>query len=328
MKKITILGDGAWATTLAILLSNNGHRVNVWSNFPEFLDELDSKRINKKYLGDFVIPKEIIFEKDIDKAISESDIIICAIPSKFYRGVLKEIKIKVSDKIFVNVSKGIEQKSLMRMTEIVHEELGKVKTCVLSGPTIAQEVAMGMPAVAIASSANLGVAREIQKLFFNDRFRVYTNLDPVGVELCGALKNIIAIVAGISDGLGFGANSKAAILSRGIVEIARLGQIMGAQKKTFFGIAGLGDLATTCISPDSRNRTFGERIGKGEKMKDIVKSTDSIIEGATTAEAVYNLSQKYNVDMPITNQVYMMLYHNKDPKKALADLMLRAKKGE
>ncbi|MDD3032611.1 MAG: NAD(P)-dependent glycerol-3-phosphate dehydrogenase [Candidatus Pacebacteria bacterium] len=328
MKTITILGDGAWATTLAILLSNNRNKVILWSSFPEYLDELDSKRVNKKYLGDFIIPQEVVFEKDINKAVLQSEIIVDAIPSKFYRSVLKQIKVKVSDKIFVNVSKGIEQKTLMRMTEIIHQELGRTKTCVLSGPTIAQEIAKGMPAVAIAASANLEIAREVQKLFFNDRFRVYTNLDPVGVELCGALKNIIAIIAGISDGLGFGANSKAAILSRGIVEISRLGQVMGAQKKTFFGIAGLGDLATTCISPESRNRTFGERIGAGEKMNDIIKSTDSIIEGATTTEAVYNLSKKFNVEMPITSQVYMMLYHNKDPRKALADLMLREKKGE
>lgn len=328
MKTITILGDGAWATTLAILLSNNGNKVILWSSFPEYLDELDVKRVNKKYLGNFSIPQEIIFEKDLNQAVSQGEIIVNAIPSKFYRSVLKGIKVKISDKIMVNVSKGIEQKTLMRMTEIIHEELGKIKTCVLSGPTIAQEVVQGMPAVAISASTNLGVAREVQKLFFNERFRVYTNLDPVGVELCGALKNIIAIVAGISDGLGFGANSKAAILSRGIVEIERLGRVMGAQKKTFFGIAGLGDLATTCISPESRNRSFGERIGRGEKMEEIIKSTDSVIEGATTTEAVYNLSKKYKIDMPITNQIYLILYHNKDPKKALTDLMLRAKKGE
>lgn len=328
MKKVTILGDGAWATTLGILLNKNGHKVTIWSNFPDYLDELNLKRVNEKYLPGFSIPKEISFEKDINEAVSSSDIVVDAIPSKFYRSVLKKINCDVSDKIFVNVSKGIEQKSLKRMTEIIKEELGKVKTCILSGPTIAIEVAEEMPAVAISASNNLKIAKTIQELFFNQNFRVYTSEDPLGVELCGALKNVIAIVAGISDGLGFGANAKAAILSRGIVEIARLGQVMGAKKKTFFGIAGLGDLSTTCISPESRNRTLGERIGRGERLEEIINSTNSVIEGVTTTEAVYNLSKKYNIDMPITNQVYMILYHKKDPKKALVDLMLRSKKGE
>lgn len=328
MKKVTILGDGAWATTLGILLNKNGHKVTIWSNFPDYLDELNLKRVNEKYLPGFSIPKEISFEKDINEAVLSSDIVVDAIPSKFYRSVLKKINCDVSDKIFVNVSKGIEQKSLKRMTEIIKEELGKVKTCILSGPTIAIEVVEEMPAVAISASNNLKIAKTIQELFFNQNFRVYTSEDPLGVELCGALKNVIAIVAGISDGLGFGANAKAAILSRGVVEIARLGQVMGAKKKTFFGIAGLGDLSTTCISPESRNRTLGERIGRGEKLEEIINSTNSVIEGVTTTEAVYNLSKKYNIDMPITNQVYMILYHKKDPKKALVDLMLRSKKGE
>lgn len=328
MKKVTILGDGAWATTLGILLNKNGHKVTIWSNFPDYLDELNLKRVNEKYLPGFSIPKEISFEKDINEAVSSSDIVVDAIPSKFYRSVLKKINCDVSDKIFVNVSKGIEQKSLKRMTEIIKEELGKVKTCILSGPTIAIEVVEEMPAVAISASNNLKIAKTIQELFFNQNFRVYTSEDPLGVELCGALKNVIAIVAGISDGLGFGANAKAAILSRGVVEIARLGQVMGAKKKTFFGIAGLGDLSTTCISPESRNRTLGERIGRGEKLEEIINSTNSVIEGVTTTEAVYNLSKKYNIDMPITNQVYMILYHKKDSKKALVDLMLRSKKGE
>ncbi|MDD4662120.1 MAG: NAD(P)-dependent glycerol-3-phosphate dehydrogenase [Candidatus Pacebacteria bacterium] len=329
MKKVTILGDGAWATTIALILNKNGHKVTMWSTFPDYLDELNLKRVNAKYLPDFSIPKEIVFEKDINKAVSNADIIVDAIPSKFYRSVLNKIdKKNIQGKFFVNVSKGIEQESLKRMTEIAKEEFPKIKTCVLSGPTIAHEVALGMPAVVISASSDLNVAKSVQELFFNESFRVYTSTDPIGVELCGALKNVIAIVAGISDGLGFGANSKAAILSRGIVEIARLGQVLGAKKKTFYGIAGLGDLATTCISPESRNRTLGEKIGKGEKLKDIINSTNSVIEGATTTEAVYNLSKKYKVDMPITKETYEILYQNKDPKKALADLMFRSKKGE
>lgn len=328
MKNITILGDGAWATTLALILSKNGHNVTMWSAFPEYLEELDSKRVNEKYLPNFSISQNIEFDKNIDSAILKSEIIIDAIPSKFYRSVLKKIGVDVSQKIFVNVSKGIEQNTLKRMTEIIYEELGSVETCILSGPTIASEVASEMPAVAVSASSDYETSKTIQEIFFNENFRVYTNNDPLGVELCGALKNVIAIVAGISDGLGFGANAKSAILTRGIVEITRLGESMGATKETFYGVAGLGDLVTTCMSLESRNRTFGEKIGKGQKFEDILNSTNSVIEGATTTEAVYNLSKKFNIEMPITTQVYMILYNGKDPRKALVDLMLRKKKGE
>lgn len=328
-EKITILGDGAWATTLAVLLSENGHKVVMWSVFPEHLDVLDKKRENKEYLPGIKMPKNIKFEKDINEAIKIGDVVVDAIPSKFYRDVLGKVdKRIVKKKIFVNVSKGLEQKSLKRMTEIIHEELGKVTTAVLSGPTIAIEVAKKMPSVAVVASRNFDVAQRLQDMFSSNYFRVYTSNDVVGVELGGPLKNIIAVVAGISDGLGFGANTKAAILSRGMVEISRLGIKLGAQKKTFAGIAGLGDLSTTCISPDSRNRTLGERIAKGEKLKDILSSTNSIIEGATTTEAVYQLSKKYDIDMPLTKQVYLILYNEKSPQRALRDLMQRERKRE
>lgn len=328
-EKIIILGDGAWATTLAILLKENDHKVSMWSAFPDYLKEALKKGKNERYLPGVKFSKEIVFEEDINEAIEKSDIIVDAIPSKFYRDVLKKIKADVSGKIFVNVSKGIEIKGLKRMTEIAHEELGrKIKTCVLSGPTIAPEVARRMPAVAVASSLNFQVAKRVQNMFFSPAFRVYTNNDPVGVELGGALKNIVAIVAGISDGLGFGANTKAAILSRGIKEIERFGSVFSAKKKTFYGIAGLGDLSTTCISSDSRNRTLGERIGRGEKLEDILNSSFSVVEGVTTTKAVYNLAKKKNIDMPMTEQAYLILYHNKNPQKALEDLMKRDRKTE
>jgi len=328
---ITILGDGAWATTLAIVLSKNGHKVFIWSAFPEHLEELNKKRENKKYLPGIKIPENIIFEKDLKLAIEKSDWIIFAIPSKFFRSVAKKIKensIRLKGKVFINVAKGLEQKTLMRMTEIIKSELGNVAVAVLSGPSIAIEVAKGLPVLVVAASKNHEIAKKIQHIFSNEYFRVYTSTDVVGVELGGPLKNIIAIVAGISDGLGFGSNAKAAILSRGLAEIQRLGIKMGAKKKTFSGLAGLGDLSTTCISPESRNRTFGERIAKGEKMAEIIKSTNSIIEGATTTEAVYQLSKKYKVEMPITEQVYQVLYKNKAPQVALKDLMTRKRKPE
>jgi len=214
------------------------------------------------------------------------------------------------------------------MTEILKEELGNVQIAVLSGPTIAIEVAKKMPAIVVAASKNKQVAKRMQDIFSTEYFRVYTSSDVVGVELSGPLKNIIAIVAGISDGLGFGANAKAAILTRGIVEIQRLGKKMGARAKTFSGIAGLGDLSTTCISPESRNRTFGERIAKGESMEKIIQTTEGIIEGVTTAEAVYQMSKKYKVDMPLANNVYEVIYLRKNPKTALKELMTRKRKAE
>ncbi|GMX58434.1 MAG: NAD(P)H-dependent glycerol-3-phosphate dehydrogenase [Candidatus Microsyncoccus archaeolyticus] len=333
MKKqnIAILGDGAWGTTLAILLSENGHNVSIWSAFPEHLKELDKKRENKKYLSGIKISKDVVFEKDLNKVINNSDWVIFAIPSKFFREVaqkVKETNVSLKGKVFINVAKGLEQKTLKRMTEILKDELGNVSVAVLSGPTIAIEVAKKMPAIVVAASKDKKIAKKMQEMFSNDYFRVYTSSDVVGVEISGPLKNIIAVVAGISDGLGFGANTKAAILTRGIVEIQRLGQKLGAKRKTFSGIAGLGDLSTTCISPESRNRTFGERIAKGESLDKILKTTDGIIEGVTTSEAVYQLSKKYKVDMPLVERVYQMIYENKKPKEAVKELMQRKKKAE
>lgn len=330
-KRITILGDGAWGTTLAILLSKNGHDVLVWSVFSDHLEELDRKRENKKYLKGIMIPNNITFEKDLKKAIEFSDYIVFSIPSKFFRSVSQMIKkenITLSKKVFISVTKGLEQKTLKRMTEVLKEELGNIKTCVLSGPTIAIEVAKELPALVVIASKDKEIAKTIQNIFSNEYFRVYTSTDVIGVELGGPLKNIIAVVAGISDGLGFGSNAKAAILSRGIVEIQRLGQKMGAKRKTFYGLAGLGDLSTTCISPESRNRTLGERIAKGEKLEKIIETTDSIIEGATTAEAVYELSKKYKVEMPIVESVYNILYKNLKPVDALKKMMERERKPE
>lgn len=329
--KITILGDGAWGTTLAILLSENGHEVTMWSAFPEHLEVLDRDRENAEYLKGINIPGNIVFEKDLGKAVGFGEYIVFSIPSKFFREVAMKIRkenLPLKKKVFISVAKGLEQKTLKRMTEIIKEELGNVHVAVLSGPTIAIEVANKLPALVVAASKNKSVARKIQDIFSNDYFRVYTSTDIVGVELGGPLKNIIAVIAGISDGLGFGSNAKAAILSRGIVEIQRLGEKMGAKKKTFYGLAGLGDLSTTCISPVSRNRTLGEKIAKGQKLEDIVNSTSSIIEGATTAEAVYQLSKKYKVDMPIASAVYRILYEGLDPMEALREMMEREKKAE
>ena len=335
--KIGILGDGAWGTTLSILLSKKGYPVTLWGNFPEYLRILEEKRENIKYLPGVKIPQKIKIEKDINKVILNSDVVILAIPSKFLRSVLKKVNFQNKKQIFVSVIKGIEDRSLKTVSEIIKEEFGLINFAVLSGPTIANEVVREIPTVAVISSKNEKISKELQEIFFTEYFWVYRNNDVLGVELGGALKNIIAIAAGISDGLGFGANSKAAILTRGLAEIQRLGIKMGAKKRTFFGISGLGDLATTCMSFESRNRTFGERIGMGEKMEDILNEMldindktkiRGIPEGVTAVRAVYKLSKNYNVSMPITNEVYDVLYKNKPPRVALKNLMLRSKKKE
>ncbi|MCM8770654.1 MAG: NAD(P)-dependent glycerol-3-phosphate dehydrogenase [Candidatus Omnitrophica bacterium] len=329
-KKIAVLGDGGWGTTLAIHLYNKGYAVSLWGAFADYVAYLDKKRINTKFLNGIKIPKDILITHDIKKAVQDAHLIIVAIPSQFLRKTIRRLKkIDLSEKIIVSVTKGIEHPTLLRMTEVIHEELGKnKKLAVLSGPTIAQEVARGIPTTAVVATHDQNLNKYLQDVFMTERFRIYTNDDVIGVELGGSLKNIIAISCGISDGLGFGTNAKAAILTRGLVEITRLGMAMGAKKETFFGLSGLGDLATTCMSPYSRNRFVGEQIGKGKKLKDVISHMQMIAEGITTTQAAYQLSKKYKVEMPITCEVYKVIYKNKSPLKAVKDLMTREKKEE
>lgn len=234
----------------------------------------------------------------------------------------------ISGKIFVSVTKGIENKTLKLMNELIVEILGNIPLVMLSGPTIALEVANGVPTTIVAASSDIELARAVQTVFSTDRFRVYTNNDVVGVEVGGSIKNVIAIASGISDGLGFGTNTKAALLTRGLVEIVRLGVAMGAKPETHYGLSGLGDLATTCMSSYSRNRWLGEEIGKGKKLKDVLGETEMVVEGVATAKSAHELSGKYKVDMPITQEIYKVLYENKDPKIAVQDLMTRSPKEE
>jgi len=329
IRNISILGDGGWGTTLAILLHKKGYKIKLWGAFKEYVNFLDKRRINEKFLAGVKIPKGIIISNDLAKVVKEADLIILAVPSQYLRGVLRKIKkCKVSNKIFLSVVKGIETGSLKRMSELVRENLGKVKLAVLSGPTIAREVVSSIPSTAVIACKELKIARILQDVLMNERFRIYTNKDVVGVELGGSLKNIIAIACGISDGLKFGKNTKAAILARGLAEMTRLGTVLGADIKTFAGISGLGDLVTTCISPFSRNRFVGEQIGKGRKLKDILKKMEMVAEGIPTAKSAYLLSLKHKVDMPITTEIYSVLYKNKNPLKAVDDLMLRKKRNE
>ena len=329
--KIAVLGDGGWGTTLAILLHNKkGNKVCLWGAFPEYVDYLRRKRINKQFLPGVVIPKGLEITAHLNNAVENKDIIVIAIPSQYCRQVLARIKSYRIPKntIFVSVTKGLETNTLMRISELIRSELGKVRLAVLSGPTIAYEVARKLPSVGVTASKSKTLRFRVANLFNTESFRVYTNNDVVGVELGGSLKNIIAIACGISDGLGFGTNAKAALLSRGLAEISRLGIKAGAKLTTFSGISGLGDLVTTCVSAFSRNRYLGEQIGAGRKPQEVISEMKMVAEGYPTSKAAYCLGRKYAVDMPITREIYSVLYRRKDPKKAVRDLMTRSLKEE
>ena len=327
--RIAVIGDGGWGTTLAIILSKKGYKVSLWGAFPEYVRFLKEKRENVKFLPSIPIPKEILITSRLEEALSGSKVVVLAVPSQFMRSVVSKLEgFDFSDSIIVSVTKGIENKTLKRMSEVIEELLGEVKLAVLSGPSIAIEVARGIPTTVVAASQGKDISLKIQTIFSTDRFRVYTNEDVIGVELGGALKNIIAIAAGILDGLGFGTNTKAALLTRGLVEITRLGVNMGADMRTFEGLSGMGDMVTTCISPHGRNRWLGEEIGKGKKLKDIISKTEMVVEGVSTTESAYELSKKNKVDMPITREIYAVLFRNKDPLLAVNDLMKRKIKSE
>jgi len=327
--RIAILGDGGWGTTLAVLLSGKGYSVTLWGAFDNYTKVMARSRENPKFLPGVRIPSQVEITSDLKVALDGKGLIVLAIPSQYTRQVLKKIRGNFDGRaIFLSVTKGIEIGSLKRISEVVHEELGQVKLAVLSGPTIAREVARGIPTAAVVASHNIKIRKFLQNIFNTEKFRVYTNADIIGVELGGSLKNVIAIACGVSDGLGFGTNTKAAILARGLAEISRLGKAMGAKLETFSGISGLGDLVTTCVSKESRNRFVGEEIGRGKTLKDIHKHMQMIAEGVPTAKSAYALSKKYKVEMPITKEVYGLLYKNKSPLQAVRDLMTRRSREE
>jgi glycerol-3-phosphate dehydrogenase (NAD(P)+) len=329
IKNISIVGDGGWGTTLAILLSKKGLDISLWGAFPDYIGYLRETRENLKFLPGVKIPDAVKLTSDLSEALRGRELVILAVPSQYMRSVLEMLKMQdLSGKVFVSVTKGIENSTLKRMSEVVADVLGRIDLAVLSGPTIALEVANGAPTTVVAASEGSALASSVQRVFMTDRFRVYTADDVTGVELGGSLKNIIAIAAGALDSMGFGTNAKAALLTRGLAEIVRLGMAMGARRETFYGLSGLGDLTTTCISQYSRNRWLGEEIGRGRKLKDIVKETDMVVEGVATSRSAYDLSRKHGVDMPITAEIYNVLYGSKDPKKAVHDLMTRSPKGE
>lgn len=329
-EKISVIGAGSWGTTLAVVLSKKGVDVELHSVFDEHNLNMQEERENRLFLPGIKFPSRLTINLSL-KEILQNEVIIIAIPVKFVRGVLKKIgrqTVFLKDKVFVSISKGIEAKSLKRVSEIIKEELGEVNTAVLSGPNIAKEVLQGIPSASVIACKDEKTAHRLQVLFNTPVFRVYFHSDVIGVELGGALKNIIALSCGISDGLGFGANTKAALVTRGLVEMTRLGRKLGAQIQTFWGISGLGDIVTTCFSPHSRNRFVGEQIGKGKTLKEVLREMKEVAEGVETVKSVYQLSLKFKVDMPIAKEVYSVLYRRKSPQKAVSDLMTRSLKAE
>ncbi|MFA5795399.1 MAG: NAD(P)H-dependent glycerol-3-phosphate dehydrogenase [Candidatus Brocadiia bacterium] len=326
---ILVLGDGGWGTALALLLHNNGCKVTLWSKFPAYVNRMRATRENTKFLPGIKIPQGIELTADIEAAVKGVSFIIMAVPTQHCRGVLAELKPYYDRDIpVVSVAKGIEQSTIKRPSEIIRDILNPKYIAVLSGPSHAEEVSRKLPASVVIASPDAKLAKQLQHIFSNDYFRVYIQKDVTGVEVAAAIKNIIAIAAGICDGLGLGDNTKSALLVRGMVEISRLGAAMGAKKETFFGLAGMGDLITTCISPHGRNRAVGLRIGKGETLKQIIDSMEQVAEGVWTTRAALQLAGKHKVEMPITKEVANILFKNKNLKRAIKDLIKRPLKSE
>jgi glycerol-3-phosphate dehydrogenase (NAD(P)+) len=314
----------------AMLLCENNVATTLWGYDAAQLAEIAAKGENIRFLPGYPLPKQIIYQAEDAAALANAELVVSAIPCQFMRSVWKRLKPYLpAGTPIVSTTKGIENKTLLRPTEILGEILGSGHPlAVLSGPTIADELARKLPATATAASTDTTLAKQIQQTFTTSMFRVYTNNDIVGVELAGAMKNVIAIAAGIIDGIGAGDNAKAALLSRGLAEIERLGVAMGAKDKTFAGLSGLGDLVTTCVSPKGRNRSFGERIGKGASAQEALAATHSVVEGAATCESVLGLAQRCHVEMPITEAVYAIISGQKSVRQALAELMSRQLKSE
>lgn len=323
--RVTVLGDGGWGTALALVNARKQNSVMLWSAFAEYAEVLRKKRENVKFLPGVPLPESLKITSDMKEAVEFGDIIILAIPTQFLRNVLHKLKdLPIKNKIFVSVAKGIEKKTYLRPSEIVRSVLGEsVRLCILSGPSHAEEVARGIPTLVVVASRDPEVAREVQSVVGETYLRTYVQTDEVGVELGGALKNVVAIAAGVSDGLGFGDNTKSGLISRGLLEMARLGIRVGANPNTFYGLSGLGDLVTTCFSQHGRNLRVGRDLGKGKKIQEILGGMEMVAEGVDTAAAVYEFCQKLGLDLPIMGEVYRILFENKNPRQAVIDLLNR-----
>lgn len=329
MKKVSVIGAGSWGTALAVLLYENGHDVTIWSIDENEIDMLLEERENKPKLPGIKIHTDINITPNLQEAIQGREFLIMAVPSKFVRSTAQLMKEWVVEgQIIVNVAKGLEDETLLTLVEVIEDEMPQNEAVVLSGPSHAEEVAKKLPTTCVAGSKNLAIAKQVQDLFMNKHFRVYTSSDVIGIEMGGALKNVIALAAGVSDGIGFGDNTKAALMTRGITEISRLGVAMGASEQTFNGLSGIGDLIVTCTSMHSRNRRAGILIGKGHTLKEALNEVQMVVEGVFTAKAALDLANKHHVEMPIIRKVNEVLFEGKDTRKAVEELMVRDKKIE
>ena len=323
MERIGIIGSGTWGTAIAVLLHNNGHQDTLWSAIPEEIEEIGRTHRHKN-LPEVTLPEDITYTADLEEAMRDKRILVMAVPSVFVRSTARRMKPLCKDgQIVVDLAKGIEENSLKTMSEIIKEEIPQCEAAVLSGPSHAEEVSRGIPTTCVAGSRKRQVAEEIQSIFMSPFFRVYTSPDVRGIEVGAALKNVIALAAGIADGLGYGDNTKAALITRGIAEIARLGTAMGGKPQTFAGLSGIGDLIVTCASMHSRNRRAGILIGKGYTMDEAMKEVQMVVEGVYSAKAALALAKKYYLELPIVEQVNEVLFDNKPASEAVGDLMLR-----
>ncbi|MEB5792162.1 NAD(P)H-dependent glycerol-3-phosphate dehydrogenase [Staphylococcus hominis] len=332
MTKITVFGTGSFGTALANVLAENGHSVLMWGKNENTVDEINQSHQNKRYLKDVTLNETIKATNQLEQAVHFSDIFLIALPTKAIRNVVTEIDQHIkTKKTFIHVAKGIENETFKRVSEMIEDSVSKNHkngVGVLSGPSHAEEVVIKQPTTVAASSKDEHISKLIQDLFMNDYLRVYTNNDLIGVELGGALKNIIAVASGIVAGMGYGDNAKAALMTRGLAEISRLGEKLGADPMTFLGLGGIGDLIVTCTSTHSRNYTLGYKLGKGKTTEEALNEMNMVVEGIYTTNSVYHLAKAQNVDMPITNALYKVLFEDKPVKDSVKDLMGRDKKAE
>lgn len=329
MTKVGIIGAGSWGTALAILLNNNGHEVTIWSYKQEEIDMLKNEHEHKTKLPNVKLPYSMNFTTNLEEAVRNKDFIVMAVPSHAVRNTARKIKDYVSEnQIIVDVAKGIEETTLMTLSQQIEEEIPQANVAVLSGPSHAEEVGRNIPTIVAIGAKDEKTATYLQEMFMSETFRVYVTSDMLGMELGGSLKNVIALAAGIADGLGYGDNTKAALITRGIREIAQLGVAMGGHPDTFNGITGVGDLIVTCASKHSRNRKAGYLIGQGLTMQEAMDEVHMVVEGVYSTKAAYELGKKYGVDLPIINEVYSVLFENKNAAESVKELMLRNNKTE
>lgn len=329
MANISIIGAGSWGTALALLLYNNGHRITVWSIVEKEIEMLQTEHEHKDKLPGVKLPEDMEFTTDLEAAISGKDVLVLAVPSPYTRNTSKSMATYVKEgQIIVNVAKGIEEDTLMTLSQIIEEEIPQAEVAVLSGPSHAEEVGRGIPTTIVVGARSKKTAEYLQNIFMSKVFRVYISPDVLGIELGAALKNVVALAAGIADGLGYGDNTKAALITRGIAEIARLGMAMGGRLETFSGLTGIGDLIVTCASMHSRNRRAGILIGKGYTMDEAMAEVKMVVEGVYSAKAAMGLAKKYNIQIPIIEEVNEILFAEKSAAEAVGSLMLRDKKIE